>query len=280
LRERGDEVTAVSRSAKPGAIQWDPREGFDPPGQLSGFDAVINLAGESIDGRWTGAKKQRILASRIDATRAVVAGLRAAEPRPRILINASAVGLYGARGDERLDEASAPGPEGEFLADVVRAWEAAAAEVEALEGPPVRLCLARFGVVLDREGGALAKMLTPFRLGVGGKIGSGRQWMAWIHLRDVAAALLFLLDDDEARGAYNFVAPEPVRNASFTDALGDALGRPTLLPVPKLGIKLALGEMGEALLLDGQRAVPKRLLDAGFAFAFPELASALADLVS
>ena len=279
LRARGDEVTPVSRRAKPGGIQWDPLAGFDPPERLSGYDAVINLAGESIAGRWTATKKERIMASRIAATKAVVAAFRAAEPRPRILINASATGIYGDRGDERLDEDSSLGPEGEFLCDVARAWEGAAREVEALEGPSVRLCLARFGVVLDREGGALGKMMTPFKLGAGGKIGSGRQWMPWVHVEDAVAALLFLLDHAETRGAYNLVAPSPVRNLEFTRGLGKALHRPTLLPLPKFGVKLALGEMGEALLLDGQRAVPKRLVDAGFEFSFAELDAAFASLL-
>ena len=278
LRERGDEVVAVSRRA--GAeIRWDPRAGFDPPERLSGVDVVVNLAGESIAGRWTAAKKARILDSRLHTTRAVVAALRAASPRPRVLINASATGIYGARGDELLDEDSAAGPEGEFLADVTRAWEAAAREAEAIETPSVRVCLARFGVVLDREGGALAKMLTPFRLGAGGRIGSGRQWMPWVHARDVVAALVFLIDEHEARGAYNLVAPQPVRNAAFTSALGQALGRPTLVPMPRLAVKLALGEMGEALLLDGQRVTPKRLMEDGFEFAFSRIDAAFADLL-
>jgi uncharacterized protein (TIGR01777 family) len=281
LRERGDEVVVVSRSRTPGAdgIVWDPERGFDPPEVLSGIEAVVNLAGESVAGRWTEAKKVRIRDSRLHATRAVVEGIAAASPRPEVLINASALGIYGDRGDEPLDEDSEPGdPQREFLVDVCLGWEAAARAVEDLEDPSVRLCLARFGVILDDEGGALAKMLGPFRLGVGGKIGSGRQWMSWIHIHDVVEALLFMLDHDEARGPYVVAAPNPVRNAEFTGTLGKILHRPTVLPLPKLGVRLAFGEMGESLLLEGQRATPKRLLEAGFEFGFPELEEALHEL--
>ena len=280
LRARGDEVIPVSRRARPGGIRWDPQQGFDPPDQLAGLDVVVNLAGESIAGRWTAAKKARILDSRLASTRAVVEAFRAAgERRPRVLINASATGIYGDRGDELLDEHSAAGPEGEFLPEVTRAWEQAARAVEALEQPAVRLCFARFGVVLAKQGGALAKMLLPFRLGAGGKIGSGQQWMPWVHIDDAVGALLHLIDSESARGAYNLVAPAPVRNAEFTAALGRALHRPTLLPVPKLGVKLALGEMGEALLLDGQRAVPRRLEAEGFGFRYGQLSAAFAELL-
>lgn len=280
LRERGDEVVPISRAPKPGTteIGWDPTHGFEPADVLSGCDAVINLAGESIAGRWTTNKKARIRDSRLHATKSVVDGIAAAHPRPATLINASAVGYFGDRGDELLDEHSPPGAN--FLADVTRGWEAAASEVEALPGDPVRLCLARFGVVLATEGGALAELLTPFRLGLGGKIGSGRQWMSWIHIRDVVEALLFMLDRPNALGPYNVVAPNPVRNREFSKTLGAVLGRPTIMAVPKLGIRLALGEMGQALLLDGQRVEPKRLLEAGFVFGFPELRAALDQLLS
>ncbi len=281
LRERGDEPVTVSRSPRPGTsdIGWDPTAGFRPPDVLAGFDAVVNLAGESIAGRWTAKKKARIRDSRLHATKSVVDGFAAARdnPRPPVLINASAIGLYGDRGDELVDEASAAADD--FLAEVCRGWEAAAREVEALPGAPVRLCIARFGLILANHGGALAQMLPAFRLGLGGPIGGGRQWMAWIHLRDAVEALLFMLDDAQARGPYNLVAPNPVRNREFVETLGEVLGRPTFLRVPKFGIKLALGEMGESLLLDGQRAVPKRLQEAGFEFGFPELRPALEQLL-
>lgn len=282
LRTRGDEVVGVSRSPKPGAamIGWDPRKGgFTEPGALSGFDAVVNLAGESVAGRWTSAKKAKIRDSRIQATRSVVQAIADANPRPGVLINASAVGIYGDRGDQLLDETSEDGRADEFLVGVTQAWEAAARAVEQLPGPPVRLCFSRFGVVLDKHDGALAKMLTPFRLGLGGKIGSGEQWMAWIHVRDVVAGLLWLLDRADTSGPYNLVAPAPVRNATFTAVLGHVLGRPTLMRVPKLGVRALLGEMGETLLLDSQRAVPKRLLAAGLEFQYPQLEPALRDLL-
>lgn len=280
LRERGDEVVGISRSRKPGVVRiiWDPEAGFERSDALSGFDAVVNLAGESIAGRWSAAKKARIRDSRVHGTHTVVDAIARASPRPRILINASAVGLYGDRGDEILAEGSEPGED--FLAEVTRAWEASARAVEQLEDPGVRLCLARFGVVLDAEGGALAKMITPFRLGLGGKIGGGDQWMAWVHRRDVVDALLFMLDHDDARGPFNVVAPNPVRNAEFTDVLARVLHRPTLLPLPKLAVRVALGQMGEALLLHGQRAAPMRLLEAGFEFRYPELEPAVRELLA
>ncbi|PRQ10193.1 TIGR01777 family oxidoreductase [Enhygromyxa salina] len=280
LRERGDEVVGVSRSPGPSMIGWDPRRGFDAADALSGFDAVVNLAGESIAGRWTATKKRKILESRTNATGSVVKAIASASERPRVLINASAVGIYGDRGAEPLDEHSQPGSADEFLVGVTQAWEAAAREVEQLPGPPVRLCLARFGVVLDANGGALGTMLGPFRLGLGGEIGRGDQWMAWVHVRDVAAALMYLLDHDDCIGAYNLAAPNPVDNAAFTAALGRVLGRPTFMRVPKLGVRVLFGEMGQALLLDSQRAVPKRLLAAGFEFEFSAIDSALRELLS
>lgn len=279
LRGRGDEVVGVSRKAGASMIRWDPERGFEDDDALSGFDAVVNLAGESIAGRWTSAKKARILESRVQATGAVVSAIGAASVRPAVLINASAVGIYGDRGAELLDEESRHGGADEFLVRVTQAWEGAALGVEQLPGAPVRLCLARFGVVLDAKGGALGKMLGVFRMGVGGKIGSGDQWMAWIHIRDVVSGLLFLLDRGDCRGAYNLVAPNPVCNAEFAQALGRVLGRPTFLRVPKVGVQVVFGEMGEALLLESQRAVPKRLLGAGFEFEFSEIEAALRDLV-
>jgi uncharacterized protein len=278
LRARGDEVVGISRTPKPDVITWSPDRGFEQPDALSGFDAVVNFAGESIAGRWTAAKKGRILQSRTHATDTVVNAIAAASARPSLLINASAVGIYGDRNAALLDEDSPHGGPDEFLVRVTQAWEASARAVEQLTGPPVRLCLARFGVVLDANAGALAKLLTPFRLGLGGRIGGGDQWMAWIHVRDVVAAMLALLDREDMSGAYNLVAPNPVRNVEFTQTLGRVLNRPTFLRVPKLGVRAILGEMGEALLLDSQRAVPKRLLAAGFEFEFPELEPALREL--
>lgn len=279
LRERGDEPISISRTPEPGtaAIGWDPVRGFDPPDVLSGCDAVVNLAGETIAGRWTAGKKARIRDSRLQATKAVVEGIAAAHPRPRTLINASGIGIYGDRGDELLDESSEPGHD--FLAEVCGAWEAAAQQVEALCDDPVRLCIARFGMVLDARGGALPELLTPFRLGLGGPVGGGKQWMSWIHRRDAIEALLFLLDHADARGPFDVVAPNPVRNREFGETLAAVLGRPAFVPVPKLGVRLLFGEMGESLLLAGQRALPKRLLEAGFVFGFAELRAALEQLL-
>jgi uncharacterized protein (TIGR01777 family) len=279
LRERGDEAIIVSRTPKPGttAIGWDPAQGFSPPDVLSGCDAVVNLAGESIAGRWTADKKARIRDSRLQATRAVVDGIAAAHPRPRVLINASGIGVYGDRGDELLDEASEPGTD--FLAEVCREWEAAAREAEVLGGDPVRVCIARFGMVLDPRGGALHELRTPFRLGLGGPVGGGRQWMSWIHRRDTVDSMLHMLDREHARGAYNIVAPNPARNREFARTLAAVMKRPAILPTPKIAVRMLFGEMGETLLLGGQRAVPRRLLDEGFVFGFPELRAALANLL-
>ncbi|PRP95655.1 Epimerase family protein [Enhygromyxa salina] len=279
LRERGDEAVGISRKRGGSTILWDPHAGFEHGDALSGFDAVVNLAGESIAGRWTAAKKARIRDSRVRGTQTIIEALAQASPRPKVLVNASAVGLYGDRGDEVLSERSDPGRSDAFLVEVTQAWEATARTVEALDEPGVRLCLARFGVVLDGHGGALAKMLTPFRLGLGGKIGSGEQWMAWVHRQDVVDALLFMLDHDDARGAFNVVAPNPVRNADFTDSLARVLHRPSIVPLPKLAVRALLGQMGDALLLQGQRVAPMRLLEAGFEFSYPELEPALRGLL-
>ena len=278
LRERGHEVLPVSRTPPPEGIRWHPHTGFEPPTALSGVDAVVHLAGESIAGRWTDDKKAKIRDSRVEGTKRVITAIAGANPRPKVLVNASAVGLYGGdRGDELLSEDSPAGDD--FLAEVTGAWEREARELEELEGPRVRLCLSRFGLVLAREGGALAKMITPFRLGAGGRIGSGEQWMSWIHIDDVVGGLLALLDNEGMRGPYNFVAPNPVRNREFSKALGDALHRPTVIPLPRFAVKAALGEMGETLLLHGQRVEPARLLAAGVEFRFPTIEGALGDLV-
>lgn len=280
LRERGDEAIPISRTPTPGtvAIGWDPAQGFEPPDVLSGYDAIVNLAGESIAGRWTDAKKAKIRESRLSATKAVVDGIAVAHPRPRVLISASGIGVFGDRGDELLDESSEPG--NDFLAEVCRGWEAAAHTAETLTGDPVRVCIARFGMVLDKHGGALPQMLTPFRLGLGGPVGGGQQWVSWVHRRDAIEALLFLLDQAHASGTYNVVAPNPVRNRELGETLASVLHRPAFLPVPKFGVRMVLGEMGEALLLSGQRATPKHLLDDGFEFGFPELRGALENLLS
>lgn len=274
LAEHGDQATVVSRTRGEGRIVWSLPDGFDPPDALAGYDAVVHLAGAGIaDARWSDARKREILDSRRLGTRAVVEGLRAADPRPSVLVSASAVGYYGPSGDAVRDEDAPAGDD--FLAEVCKVWES---EAEAAEALGVRLVKARFGIMLSPDGGALAKMMPAFKLGVGGRLGSGDQYMAWIHIDDAAAAVLHLIDDPEARGAYNVSAPNPVDNRTFTKALGSALGRPTVLPVPAFGLKALFGEMSIALLT-GQRAIPKRLDDSDFEFKFPYVDQALEELV-
>ncbi|MGH9581229.1 MAG: TIGR01777 family oxidoreductase [Terriglobales bacterium] len=250
-------------------IYWDPAGSMDRF-QIEGYNAVVHLAGETIMGRWTEKKKARIRDSRLQGTRTLATHLARCEPRPRVLVCASAVGYYGDRGEEILREDSPPGTD--FLAEVGRGWEEAA-QPAAQAG--IRVVNLRLGVVLSRRGGALKQMLLPFRLGLGGRLGSGRQYMSWISLDDVVGAVRHALENDSLRGAVNAVAPNPVTNAEFTRTLGRVLGRPTILPAPAFAIRLLLGEMGESLLLSSQRVEPRRLLDSGYAFQHPELRSAL-----
>lgn len=277
LRDQGREVVPLVRPRSDGSgqaregIPWDPANGRLSADDLEGIDAVVHLAGESIFGmRWTDAKKERILDSRVRGTRLVAETLASLDSPPPVLVCASAVGFYGDREDELLDEESTKG-EG-FLADVCWRWEGAAA---AAREAGIRTVHLRFGVILTTRGGALDQMLPPFRAGVGGKLGSGRQWMSWIHLDDAARAVAFALDQESLSGPVNAVAPEPVRNRQLTRRLGKILGRPTLVPVPRLALRLALGEMGEELLLYSARVRPGRLQEAGFEFRHPELESAL-----
>lgn len=238
-----------------------------------GADALVHLAGESIaEGRWTDAKKKRIRDSRVDLTKELVKKLGALEAPPKVLVAASAIGIYGDSGDALHDEDSAPGTG--FLAEVARDWEAAAAEATALG---IRVVHLRIGIVLSTEGGALAKMLLPFKLGVGGTLGPGTQWMSWIHIDDLVELLSFAVLQPVS-GPLNGVAPQPVTNRTFTKALGRALGRPTVLPVPGFGLRLILGEMADALLLSSTRVDPKRTREAGFSFRFSEIDAALRDL--
>lgn len=266
-------IPLVRREVRPGedALRWDPVSGaIASPGSAIA-DAVVHLAGESIaGGRWTAAKKQRIRESRVDATRRLTDTLTRLAKPPAVLVCASAIGYYGHRGDEVLTEESRPGAG--FLADVGREWEAASAAA-ILRG--IRVVTLRIGIVLSPAGGALAKMLTPFRLGLGGVIGGGAQWMSWIALDDVIGALRHALGTDALRGPVNAVAPAPVTNAEFTRTLGRVLRRPTLVPMPAFAARLALGEMADELLLSSQRVLPARLLASGFAFRYPTLEGAL-----
>jgi uncharacterized protein (TIGR01777 family) len=252
-------------------IEWSPDRYSIALARLEGFDAVVNLAGESIaEGRWTEDKKRRIRESRIKGTKLLGDALANLTNRPKTFICASAVGYYGDRGDELLTETSTPGKD--FLADLCVEWEKATA-LATEKG--IRVVNTRFGLILDPNGGALAKMLPPFRLGLGGSIGSGKQWMSWIALDDVVGALKFALANEELNGPVNFVAPNPVTNAEFTKRLGEALSRPTLFPIPAFGVRLAFGEMADALLLSSQRVAPKRLKEAGYEFEYQQLEAAL-----
>jgi uncharacterized protein (TIGR01777 family) len=266
-------IPLVRRAPRPGedALRWDPASGAITPAGPSVADAIVHLAGESLMGlRWTGDKKRRIRESRTIATRLLVQTLMRLAKPPAVLVCASGVGYYGSRGDEVLSEESRPGTG--FLADLAREWEAATATAIA-QG--IRVVNLRLGVVLSAHGGALAKMLTPFRLGLGGVIGDGAQWMSWIALDDVIGAIRHALTTDALRGPLNVVAPAPVTNAEFTRTLGRALGRPTLVPLPAFAARLALGEMADEMLLTSQRAVPARLQASGYRFRYPTLEDAL-----
>jgi uncharacterized protein (TIGR01777 family) len=272
LSRRPETVRGLPAGAR--AERWDGRSTEGWQNLADGADAIVNLAGENIGaGRWTATRKMRIRQSRLDACRAVVEACENAARPPGVLVQASAVGYYGPRGAEPVAEEAPPG-EG-FLADVCRDWEAATVRVEELG---VRRALARTGIVLSTQGGALPRMLLPFRLFAGGALGSGRQGFPWIHGVDEARALRFLVETDGARGAFNLTAPDPPDNRTFCRALGRALGRPSWLPVPAFALRLLLGEMS-TLLLDGQRAVPRRLVQAGFEFRFVAAEAALRHLL-
>jgi uncharacterized protein (TIGR01777 family) len=277
LQAAGHEVFSLVRHAPRSKteIEWSPDRYSIALARLEGFDAVVNLAGESIaEGRWTDEKKRRIRESRVKGTKLLGDALANLAKPPGTFICASAIGYYGNRGDEILTEASAPGDD--FLSQVCVEWEKATA-LATEKG--IRVVNARFGVILDLNGGALKKMLPPFRMGVGGKIGNGKQWMSWIALADVIGALNFALATDALRGPANFVAPNPVTNAEFTKTLGKALSRPTLLPMPAFVVRLLFGEMGEALLLGGQRVEPEQLKVPGYHFQYSQLAPALAAIL-
>ena len=270
-REGHEVVRLVRREPAQGELRWDPEAGELEQEVLEGIDGVVHLGGRSIaTGRWTASVKAQLRQSRVQTTQLLAARLAGLAAPPRVLVCASAVGIYGHRRDEELDEESDTG-EG-FLAELGRAWEGASA-VAAEAG--IRVVQARLGIVLSRRGGALAKMLLPFRLGMGGKIGNGRQYVSWISLEDAVAALIYAVENDALRGPVNLTAPQPVTNAELTRTLGRVLRRPTLLPLPAFAAKLVLGELAEEGLLASQRVRPTRLLEAGFEFAHPELEGAL-----
>jgi uncharacterized protein len=249
--------------------RWDPVAGDVEPAALAGLDAVVHLAGETVAGRWTADRKERILRSRVDGTRTLSEALANSPQPPRVLVTASAIGFYGDRGDEELTEQSAAGDG--FLTEVVREWEAAS---RAAEEAGIRVVRLRFGLVLSPKGGALRTMLRPFRLGVGGKLGSGRQWMSWISIDDVIGAIHHALITEQLAGVANTTAPNPVTNAEFTKTLGRVIGRPALLPAPAPAIRLVLGEFAQEAL-SSARVRPQRLLETGYRFRHPELEPAL-----
>jgi hypothetical protein len=243
-------------------------------GELEDFDAVVHLAGESIASRWTEKRKERILRSRVDGTRLLAESLARLKQAPRVLVSASAIGYYGDRGSETVSETSPPGSG--FLAEVCQAWESA---TQRATESGIRVVNVRTGVVLSTRGGALKKMLLPFRLGIGGKVGSGEQYMSWISLADQIRTLIHAIRTDSLRGPVNAVAPAPVTNAVFTKALGRALHRPTVLPMPAFAARLVFGEMADALLLASMRVIPRRLLASGFFFKDREIEPTLARIV-
>jgi uncharacterized protein (TIGR01777 family) len=275
LAGRGTPVVQLVRRAPAGEneLAWNPRaQPAIDPSLLEGCLAAIHLSGASVAGhRWTEAYKRELFSSRVDSTRAVAGLLAGLHTPPQTLIVASAIGIYGDRGDEMLDESSAPGAG--FLADVCRAWEEAARPAEEAG---IRVVHARFGVVLGNGPGALAKMLPVFRLGLGGRLGSGRQWMSWVSLDDTTGAILFALENRKLVGPVNFTAPNPVTNAGFTRALAKQLRRPAILPAPAFALRIALGEMADEALLASARVEPRALLTAGFRFVHPTLPEALA----
>lgn len=257
-----------------GQVGWDPAQTL-PPQSVSGFDAVVHLAGESIVGRWTEAKKHHILESRVQGTRHLAEALAAAPQRPQVLISASAIGYYGDRGEETLREDSTSG-EG-FLPEVCREWERAA-EPAAKAG--IRTVQMRFGLVLSASGGALQKMLLPFRMGVGGNMGNGRQWWSWVDIDDLVGTVQHVIKTDALRGPVNVVAPSPARNSEFTKTLASVLSRPAIFPMPTFAARLVFGQMGDELLLASQRVEPAKLMASGYVFRKPDLRKALEGILN
>ncbi|MBC7909679.1 MAG: TIGR01777 family protein [Pyrinomonadaceae bacterium] len=273
LESKGHEVIRLVRgqAKNESEANWNPEQGSIDAGRLNGIEAAVHLAGESIaDGRWSEEKKQRIRDSRVKGTRLLSESLAQLNPQPRVLVSASAIGFYGNRGAEILSEDSSSG--NDFLSEVCREWEAATAPASQ---SGIRVVNVRIGIVLSSKGGALAKMLTPFKFGAGGKIGSGEQYMSWVALDDVVGIIQHAIENESLSGAVNTVAPNPVTNLEFTKTLGSTLSRPTIFPVPAFAARLAFGEMADALLLSSARVEPQRLKQSGYKFQFSMLIEAL-----
>ena len=276
--EKGYEMLLASRKEPQDEqhIQLSVEEGFADSEKLEGIDAVVHLAGENVSGlRWTEEKKKAIRDSRVLGTRNVVNAISKLKAKPKVFIAASAIGFYGERGDQEVTESSSAGDN--FLAEVSKAWES---ESRRAEDAGIRTVLLRTGIVLSKNGGALAAMLTPFKLGVGGVVGSGKQWMSWISLDDHVAVINYAIENENLRGAVNSVSPHPVTNQEFTKTLGEVLYRPTFLPLPEFAVSMVFGEMGDALLLASTKVMPKRLEDAGFEFKLPDLKAAIEHAVA
>lgn len=276
LRDRGHDVARLIRhpEAASDAFRWAPQSGVLEAASLATFDGIVHLAGEPIEGRWDQEKKRKIRDSRVDGTRLLVDRLTELDSPPNVLIAASAIGYYGNRGDEVLTEVSGPGDL--FLSGVCEAWEA---ETHPAAGAGIRVVNARLGIVLSTEGGALEKMLGPFKMGLGGKVGSGRQWYSWISLDDAVGALEHCLLTDSIAGPVNIVAPEPVRNEAFCRLLGEALDRPAMAALPAFAARMAFGELADELLLASMRVEPARLRESGFEFRHRSAGEALQHLL-
>ncbi len=274
LRSQGHTVAHLVRpggSASAGDVRWDPASGFVNINAMEAADAVVNLNGASIGGgRWTSTRKKILRGSRVDSTRVLVEALARLEQKPGVFVSASAIGYYGNRGDEALTESSQAGSD--FLAEICRSWETEALRAQS---SGMRTVLARFGVILSAKGGALKQMLRPFRMGVGGRLGSGKQWMSWIALDDVVGILRDVISNEQASGPVNVVAPNPVQNSEFTRVLASVLHRPAILPAPAWALRLALDEMADALLLSSQRVRAERAPAATFPFQYENLEPAL-----
>jgi uncharacterized protein (TIGR01777 family) len=275
LRASGHHLIPLVRGTpRTGEVRWDPAGGWDPSG-LDGADAIVHLAGENISaGRWTAAQKRRIEESRVNGTRSLVTGLGALRTPPRVLVSASAMGYYGDRGSVPIDENAPAGPD--WLAGVVVGWEREAREAERYG---CRVVLSRTGLILTPEGGVLGKMLPPFRAGVGGRLGTGMQWMSWIAIDDAVSAVTAAITDDRYQGPINLSTPAPVINREFTTTLGKVLGRPTIFPVPAAALRLIFGELADGALLASQRMDPAALRTLDFKWRFPELEGALRHLL-